>query len=165
MYNFINLCIASKRNPHFVFFDVHNSHWGPAAINLNRINFVCNFFLKEVDSEKDQPNDNGPNPSLKSLHNKHKEIWCEKYGTTIFTSPHMDNILKPIWEHFKQRYAPIIVQVFHKCLLFPLHPLTKDNNMSGGAIAAVMKYAEGKKATKLSIIQTDTLTLLFSSIE
>ena len=94
MYNFINLCGASKGNSNFIFFNGHHSHWNPDAININFINFICNFFLKTGESEKNQPNNNGPNFCPKVLYNKMKEIWCEKYGMTTFTSPH---ILISIW--------------------------------------------------------------------
>ena len=134
------------------FFNDHNSHCYPNAINLNHMNHVRNLFLKAGNSEKDQPNNNGPNACLKAVYIEKKEISCEEYRRTTFTPPHMNYILKHKWEIFQQRCAHIIVRTFTKCLLLPLQALTEDDNMSGGAVSISMKCAVGKNATELSII-------------
>ena len=88
--NFCDNCNASEGNPQFLFFDGHDSHWDPDALELLHNNHVETFFLKAADSENDQPNDNGPNALLKGCYNEQKGLWDEKYPAEKFTPPYMN---------------------------------------------------------------------------
>ena len=80
------------------------------------------FILKAGYSINDQPNDNGPNSTLKALYNILKAKWILKYGTTRFQPHHMNSILVEAWGAFKVSSGNIIVDSFAKTHLFPLIP-------------------------------------------
>jgi len=64
--NFVHLSDASEGNRQYNFFDGHNSHWDPDALDEMNDSHVHAIFLKAGDSKNDQPNDHGPNACFKS---------------------------------------------------------------------------------------------------
>ena len=103
-------------------------------------------------STLDQPNDNGPNASLKGYYNEVKDEWDEKFGTTKYTPPHLNSVIVEAWMRFSQRAAPIVVRAFEKTNLFPLQPPKKnDDNSAAGACTAAMQCSQGKKSMELEL--------------
>ena len=49
----------------------------------------------------DEPNDNGPNSTLKDIYNILKTNWMLKYDTTRFQTHHMNSVLVEAWDAFK----------------------------------------------------------------
>ena len=80
------------------------------------------FILKVGDSINDQPNDNGPNLTLKDLYNISKANRILKYGTTRFQPHHMKYVLVEAWGAFNVSSGNIIVDSFAKTHLLPLIP-------------------------------------------
>jgi len=80
--NFVRLSGSSKTNPQFNFFDGHDSHWAPDALDTLAENGTRAFFLKAGDSTKDQPNDNGPNCCLRAFVLKLYPLLCRLFDKT-----------------------------------------------------------------------------------
>ena len=80
------------------------------------------FILKAGDSINDQPNDNGPNSTLKALYNRSKAKWVVKYGTTRIQHHQLNAVLVEAWDSFKVASGNIIVDSFAKTHLLPLSP-------------------------------------------
>ena len=77
-----NICGASPVNNQILFFDGHDSHFGDLSLTQIQSKNIQPFILKAGDSINDQPNDNTPNLTLKSLYNIRKAEWMLKYCTT-----------------------------------------------------------------------------------
>ena len=93
MTQFSNICGASPVNNQILFFDGHDSHFNDRALKHMQNKNIQPFILKAGDSINDQPNDNGPNSTLKVLCNRLKAKWMVKYGTTRFQPHHMNAVL------------------------------------------------------------------------
>jgi len=151
--NFANLSGASKASKQFLFFDGHDSHWDSDALQLLEDRHIKSFFLKSGDSEKDQPNDNGPNACLKSCYNSAKSAWDEKFATTNFTVPHMNGVLDDMWSSYIMKSAPVIKKAFAVTKIHPLQPPSADNEQASHAFTASLQCAGGKKAMELEHIR------------
>lgn len=105
-------------------------------------NNVETFFSKAADSENDQPNDNGPNASLKSCCNEQKGIWDEKHPAEAerFTPQHMNRTLTLSRDGFPEK-ASLIIKKLKKTRLCPLQPQTADPNLGGLALTASLQTA------------------------
>ena len=76
----------------------------------------------------------------------------------------MNKVLTAAWQRFLQKSAPMISRAFQKACLYPLQPPTEDLNLAGAAACtASMQIGEGKKATKLAIIQSTALNVVLIS--
>ena len=152
--NFARLSGSSATNHQFSFFDGHDSHWAPEALDLLAKQNVSSFFLKSGDSVRDQPNDNGPNCSLRACYNDCKDEWDEMFGTTKFNPPHFNAVMGKAWGRFTMKAAPIIRAAFQKTGIYPLRPpcQMKDADTLAGACTAAMQCAKGKKAIELDLI-------------
>jgi len=109
--NFANLSGASESNKQFLYFDGHDSHWDSDALQLLEDRHIQSFFLKSGDSEKDQPNDNGPNACVKS----------------------------DMWSRYIIRSAPVIKKAFAVTKIHPLQPPTADNEQASHAFTASLQ--------------------------
>ena len=100
------------------------------------------FILKAGDSINDQPNDNGPNSTLKALYNILKAKWMLKYGTTRFQPQHMISLLVEARDAIKVSSGNIIVDSFAKTNLLPLSPPSMTTNTQG-MVASVQTSSKG----------------------
>ena len=76
-----------------------------------------------------------------------KATWDEKFGTTTFTPPHMDQVVVDAWNMFTLKSAPIIVNAFEKTHIHPLQPpKEKRDNTVVASCAASIQCGTGKKA-------------------
>ena len=100
------------------------------------------FILKVGDSINDQPNDNGPNSTLKALYNRLKDKWMVKYGTTRFQPHHMNAVLVEAWDAFLEASGNIIVDSFAKTHLLPLIPPNIITNTQA-MVASVQTSSKG----------------------
>ena len=162
--NFANLSGATKSNKQFLYFDGHDSHWDSDALQLLEDRHIKSFFLKSGDSEKDQPNDNGPNACVKSCYNDAKSDWDEKFATTSYTVPHMNGVLTDMWNRYVIRSAPVIKKAFAVTKIHPLRPPTADNEQASHAFTASLQCASGKKAMELEHIGRQALAPINLSI-
>ena len=62
--NFMDICRASLGNPQYLFFNDHDSHFNPNAINLINKSHIESLFLEVGDSKNNQTNNNGLNVSV-----------------------------------------------------------------------------------------------------
>ena len=122
MTQFSNICSASPVNNQILFFNGHGSNLGDHSLTQRQIKNFQPFILKAGDSINDQPNDNTPNLTLKSLYNITKAEWMLKYGITRFQPHHMSYVLVEAWDALKVSYGNIIVDSFAKTRLLPLSP-------------------------------------------
>jgi hypothetical protein len=162
--NFAHLSGASQSNKQFLYFDGHDSHWDPDALELLEVKHIQSFFLKSGDSEKDQPNDNGPNACVKSCYNDAKSDWDEKFATTNYTVPHMNGVLADMWNRFVLRSAPVIKKAFAVTKIHPLKPPSADNEQASHAFTASLQCAGGKKAMELEHIGRQALAPIHLNI-
>ena len=102
---FSKICGASPVNNQIIFFDGHDSHFDDRALTHMKSKNIQPFILKVGDSINDQPNDNGPNSTLKALYNRSKAKWMVKDGTTRFQPHHMNAVLVEAWDAFKVAYG------------------------------------------------------------
>ena len=65
MTQFSNICGASPVKNQILFFNGHNSHFNDRALTHMQIKNIQPFILKAGDSINNQPNDNGPNSTLR----------------------------------------------------------------------------------------------------
>ena len=121
---------ASEGEPLFLFFDGHDSHWDPDALDLLHKNNIESFFLQSQISQNDQPNDNGPNACFKACYNETKEELHEMFGTETFNVPHMNMVLRKSWERFTVRSPTVIKNAFRKTKLCPLLPPLTNTDLS-----------------------------------
>ena len=124
MTQFSNICGAYPVNNQILFYDGHDSRFDDRALTQMQSKNIHPFILKAGDSINAQPNDNGPNLTLKALYNISKAKWMLKYGTTRFQPHHMNSVPVEAWDAFKVSYGNIIVDNFAKTHLLPLlaHP-------------------------------------------
>lgn len=155
--NFAHMSGASESNKQFLYFDGHDSHWDSDALELLENKHIQSFFLKSGDSEKDQPNDNGPNACVKSCYNDAKADWDEKFATTNYTVPHMNGVLTDMWNRYVIRSAPVIKRSFAVTKIHPLQPPSADNEQASHAFTASLQCAGGKKAMELEHIGREAL--------
>ena len=106
---FSRTCVASKINPHVLFFDGHDSHFDDKATHLSRSHNISLFILKAGDYTNDHKNDNGPNLKLKRYCGIAKVKWKRQNGNTKFTPAHMNSVLVDMWHSFQQQSASIII--------------------------------------------------------
>ena len=118
MTQFSNICGASPVNNQILFFDGHDINFGDHSLTKIQSKNFQPFILKAGDSINDQPNDNGPNSTLKALYNITKAKWMLKYGITRFQPHRMSYVLVEAWDAFKVSYGNIIVDSFAKTCLF-----------------------------------------------
>ena len=121
MTQFSNICGASSNNQ-ILFFNGHNNHFENCALTQMQSKNIQSFILKLGDSINDQPNENGPNSTLKALYNVLKAKWMLKYGTTRFQPHHMNSVLVEAWDALNLSYGNIIVDSFARTHLLPLIP-------------------------------------------
>jgi hypothetical protein len=142
--NFVNLSGASESNPQYLFFDGHDSHWDSDSLEYMVDHDVNPFFLKSGDSEKDQPNDNGPNCSMKGCYNDAKAEYDEKWVTVLLFTPSMMNmVLTSMWGRFLVKAAPVIISAFFKTKICPLQPPSNDLQYAGHACASSLQCGSG----------------------
>ena len=84
MTQFPNICGTSPVKNQILLFDGDSSHLDDRARTQIQSKNIHPFILKAVDSNNDQPNENGPNSRLKYFYNVLKSKWMLKYGTTRF---------------------------------------------------------------------------------
>ena len=82
MTQFSNMCGTYPVNNQILFFDGNEIHLDNRALTQIQSKNIQAFILKAGDSINDQPNENGPNSTLKALYNRSKAKWMVKYGTT-----------------------------------------------------------------------------------
>ena len=75
MTQFSNICGASSVNNHILSFDGNDSHFGNRALTRMQSKNIQPFILKAGDSINNQPNDNGPNSTLKAIYNRLKAVY------------------------------------------------------------------------------------------
>ena len=137
-----NICGASPVNNQILFFDGHDIHFDDRALTHMQSKNIQPFILKLGDSINDQPNDNGPNSTLKALYNRSKAKWMVKYGTTRFQTHHMNSVLVKAWNAFKVASSNIIVDSFAKTHLLPLSPPNMITNTQA-MVASVQTSSNG----------------------
>jgi hypothetical protein len=156
--NFVHLSGASESNPQYVFFDGHDSHWDSDALEYMVENNANPFFLKAGDSEKDQPNDNGPNCSIKGCYNDAKAEYDEKWVTVMQYAPaQMNMVLTQMWRRFLIKAAPVIISAFSKTKICPLLPPSDDQQYAAHACTASLQCASGKKAVELELMRQEVM--------
>ena len=156
--NFVDLSGASQSNPQYLFFDGHDSHWDSDALEYMVLHDVNPFFLKSGDSEKDQPNDNGPNCSMKGCYNDAKAEYDETWVTIMqFVPPRMNMVLTDMWRRFLTKAAPVIISAFFKTKLCPLQPPSSDLQYAAHACTSSLQCASGKKAVELEYIRREVM--------
>lgn len=138
--NFCQLNGGTPTNPQFSFFDGHDSHWAPEALDIMAHSNTHPFFLKAGNSTRDQPNDNCPNCCLRACYNAAKDEWDEMFGNIKFNPPHFNSVFVKAWESFTTKAAPIVKSAFQKT---GIHPLCAPSEMDaamilGGACTAAM---------------------------
>jgi hypothetical protein len=155
---FVTLPGVSKGNPQYLFFDGHDSHWDSDALEYMVQHDVNPFFLKSGDSEKDQPNDNGPNCSMKGCYNDEKAEYDEKWVTImLFVPSQMNLVLTGMWRRFLSKAAPIIMSAFFKTKISPLQPPSSDQQYAGHACTSSLQCASGKKAVELDFMKREVM--------
>ena len=137
-----NICGASPVNNQILFFDGHDSHFGNRALTQMQSKNIQLLILKLGDSINNQPNDNGPNSTLKALYNVSKDKWMLKYGTTRFQPHHMNSVLVEEWDAFKVSSGNIIVDRFSKTHLLSLSPPNMITNIQE-MVASVQTSSKG----------------------
>lgn len=150
---FAQKCGATALDRVLLFFDGHDSHWDPGAMEIMEANHINAFILKVADSENDQPNDNGANAKLHSCYNHQKAEWGEKFINVKYTPAHLNSVLTQTWRKFQRDSAATIIDSFKKTRLLPLKPPATGavDNDSSVCIAA-LQCGTGKKATELSVL-------------
>ena len=144
MTQFSNICGASPVNNQILFFDGHDSHFGDCSLTQMQSKNIQPFILKSGDSINNQPNDNGPNSTLKALYNVSKAKWMLKYGNTRFQHHHMNYVLVEAWYAFKVSSGNIIVDSFAKTHILPLSPPNMITNTQA-MVASVQTSSKGIK--------------------
>ena len=122
MTQFSNICGASPVNNQIIFFDGQDSNFENSALTHMQSKNIQPFILKAGDSINDQPNNNGPNSTLKALYNRSKAKCMVKYGTTRFQPHQMNAVLVESWDAFKVVSGNIIVDSFAITHILPLSP-------------------------------------------
>ena len=112
MTQFSNICGTSPVNNQILFFDGHDSHFDDRSLTQIQSKNIQPFILKAGYPINDQPKDNGPNSTLKTLYNILKAKWMLKYGTIRFQPHHMNSVLVEAWYAFKVSSGNIIVDSF-----------------------------------------------------
>ena len=100
MTQFSNICGTSPVNNSILFFDGNNIHFDNRALIQMQSKNIQHFIPKAGGSINNQPNDNGPNLTLKALDNISKAKWMLKYGTTRLQPHHMNSVLVEAWYAF-----------------------------------------------------------------
>ena len=142
MTQFSNICGASPVINQIIFFNGHDSHFDDRDLAHMQNKKILPFILKSGDSINNQPNDNGPNSTLKALYNRSKAKWMVKYGTTRFQPHHMNAVLVEAWDAFKVASGNIIVDSFAKTHILPLIPPNIITNTQA-MVASVQTSSKG----------------------
>ena len=83
------------------------------GIEILRNNHIQDFTLKEEESVKKNPNDNGPNLKLKNLYSNKTKL-DEKAQKTQVHADHMNALLVETWEAFKLSFIYITKDSFKR---------------------------------------------------
>ena len=128
---------------------MHDSHWDADTLELLTNKYSESFFLMDVNSTIDQPNDNGLNTALKACFSEVKDELDKMYGTTEFTPPQFNSVIVEAWTQFTHKSTPIGGHAVERTSLFPLQsPMKCDNQSSAGACTTAIQCSKGTTSMK-----------------
>lgn len=128
---------ASFGNMQYLYIDGHDSHFDPTALRYLLDKFVRCMFLKSNDSINDQPQDHGPNSSLKAFYDKEYFRWSMRYPGEKYTAPHFNKVFANAWKNYisNPRLSHIITEAFRKTGIYPMTALT--GNLQSNTLAQI----------------------------
>jgi hypothetical protein len=112
----------TKENPHFWYIDGHDSHWDLKTIKWLQGQHVYVLFLKANDSINDQPNDNGPNASLREKYNVRVNEWRASHPGVKYDPMFFNQVIALAWQDFVDdpNTKELIIEAFRKTRIHPL---------------------------------------------
>ena len=122
-----HLCAQLPRNikGHLLLMDAWEGHFSARAMEIFKENHVYIVFLRSQNSENDQPNDNGPNASLKSCFSREHAKWSGEVisrATMPLKPCHFNEVFLRAWNKFTDgTHEGAFQRGWEKCGLFPLN--------------------------------------------
>ena len=115
--------------PLYLFFDGHDSHWDPDALQLWFDDKIFSFFGRSHGSDDDNVNDNGCNAKFHSIFDSICGDWQELYPAVIRDNAGFYNMrILPTWRRLKAEGGPVAVKAAAICGLWPLNPDAENYN-------------------------------------
>lgn len=108
--------------PLYLYFDGHDSHWDPDALDEWLDDNIFPTFFKAHGSEDDNMNDNGPNAAFHSEFDDATSDWGETYPGTKDAVPFVNERLVVAWKNLKARGGPIAVNAAAITGIYPFNP-------------------------------------------
>lgn len=127
-----------KGTPLYLFIDGHHSHWAPAALKILLEHNVHVFFLRSNNSDSDQPNDNGPNSTLKAAYGRFYDDFFALGGSMFgksdgISAPFFNEIFERAWNELKLNPSVVkkayeLVNMLSEKLIAGAIPMQADDN-------------------------------------
>jgi hypothetical protein len=125
--------------PLYLFFDGHDSHWDPDALQLWFNDQIFSFFGRAHGSDDDNVNDNGCNSKFHSIIEEISGDFSEAYPPVIRDNAAFYNLrIVPTWRRLKAEGGPVTVRAAAKCGLWPLND--QAENYTDGLDLLARKY-------------------------
>ena len=122
-------CKCSVTDPHFAFFDAHDSHMGPDTLQFCLDRGMHVFFFPSNNSINDQPEDNGPNGMLQAIINRKLQDWNVVHSAICMNQVFMNEVLVDALYEFTHhpKRVQCVINAFASCNLSPMIPFFKPD--------------------------------------
>ena len=115
--------------PLYLFFDGHDSHWDPDALQLWFDDKIFSFFGRAHGSDDDNVNDNGCNAKFHAIFESVTGDWQESYPPMIRDNAGFYNMrIVPVWRRLKAEGGLVTVKAAAMCGLYPFNPDAENYN-------------------------------------
>ena len=154
---FVKYSGACAENPQYLYWDGHDSHWDPDALDYFAEHHVHVHFLKANDSSNDQPNDMGPNRNIKAIYATCYSEWRARYPGVVYTAEWLNGVLAETYRRFmlSANSEACVRDSFAKAGLYPFRSPSEVIDLATATAEELDFLAKVSRCAKVSQLQVN----------